>query len=584
MNLGERFLFNSIDNTLPEIRLGNIYKEDPTLQSYMQYYMSGDLSRVEPDLQRMGERSTSIYHQHGVQAELNPPKHVSHNVYGKRVDELVLHQGWKNMKGFSAEEGLISIPYTTNLRNARVYQAAKLYMFGANSGLYNCPLAMTDGAAYLVSQLKKHSPENMTPELDAAFKRLISREPSNFWTSGQWMTEKNGGSDVTKATQTVAIQGDNGRYKLYGYKWFSSATDADMTFALAKIVPNSVKDPTDVDLAAIKPSLFFVRVRRDCGALNNIEIVRLKDKLGTRQLPTAELILRGTDAQLIGRSGQGIKIISHMLNITRLHNSIAAVSGLRKITNVVFDYSHRRQAFGRLIKDHPLHKQMIYGLEMNTRGNLLFVLEVASLLDKTDKNSQTADDTTLLRLLTPVIKLFTAKEAIRWTGEGIEALGALGFLEDSHVPHILRDAYVLSIWEGTTNVLSHDFIRSVNDSSIAVLNSWILTKCRRMRELVSKRLSDILEILKNPPLIEINARNISMNYGLIIVLSLLDANHAFQGGKENAFVMNHWARRLEQEFTLEARPYDIKPDVLKKLVSHNFGKNKDHMNVERPKL
>lgn len=584
MDIGTQFLAQSLKITQPEIRLGNLYEDDPGLQAYLKHYLGEDLTAIEADLHSMGAKASSVYHQNGVQAELNPPQHIKYNVYGRRIDDLLLHEGWRNMKGFSAEEGLISIPYTLTLPKARVYQAAKLYMFGSNSGLFNCPLAMTDGAAFLISQMKRQNPGDVDQNLENAFRHLTSTKKDEFWTSGQWMTEKNGGSDVTQSTQTIALPSDNCRYKLFGYKWFSSATDADMTFALAKIIPPETSDTAKINLDKIKPSLFFVKVRNVCGALNNIEIIRLKNKLGTKQLPTAELVLNGTEAQLVGKPGQGIKVISHMLNITRLHNSIAAVSGLRKMTNIVFDYSHRRKAFGKMIKDHSLHNQIMYTLEMNTRGNLLFVLEVSSLLDEADKGTQTADSASLLRMLTPILKLFTAKEAIKWIGEGMEALGALGYMEDSHVPHILRDSYVLSIWEGTTNVLSLDFLRSVSPSSLKIFHSWILSKCSDKESLVERKLSKLVELFSKKDEIELNARNICMNYSLCIIVALLDSFKAATKLEHDRLVFKHWESRLENEFVFNSFSIRDKHDDYDKMIGKNFGKNNDSKGNERPKL
>ena len=154
------------------------------------------------------------------------------------------------------------------------------------------------------------------------------------------MTEKDGGSDVSGSTATNAFD-DGSKCKVYGYKWFSSATDADMTLSLARFP----KTEDEIENKKGKIAMLFMKVDTS----NNIEVVRLKDKFGTRQLPTAELILRGSEALRISDVGKGIKYISNMLNITRIHNAVASVSFMRRIIALVFDYSARRSAFGKKI-------------------------------------------------------------------------------------------------------------------------------------------------------------------------------------------------------------------------------------------
>merc|ERR1719189_1190000 len=181
-------------------------------------------------------------------------------------------------------------------------------LYAPASGLYSCPLAMTDGAASTLV-----SSDQTLPEVKKALSRLTSRDPKVFWTSGQWMTEKRGGSDVGGATDTIAIQEHGNFYKLYGYKWFSSATDSDMSLTLARLEGGA------------RLGMFYLKTRDEAGQLNNIQVMKLKNKLGTRQLPTAELLLDGVSAQLVGEAGRGVAAIANMLPITRLHNVAMSV-------------------------------------------------------------------------------------------------------------------------------------------------------------------------------------------------------------------------------------------------------------------
>ena len=204
-----------------------------------------------------------------------------------------------------------------------------------------------------------------------------------------------------------------------------------------------------------------------------MEVVRLKNKLGTRQLPTAELLLDGTVARLASAPGRGVASIAPMLTVTRLHNSLMAAGVMRRLLNVAKDYAGRRRAFGRPILDHALHAQTLARMEVETRAATLLVLEAARHLGTLDAAAAASDSSQvvneaerqkadlLLRILTPLAKLYTAKQSIACASECLESLGGQGYIEDTGYPGYLRDAQVLSIWEGTTNVLSLDVIRAM---------------------------------------------------------------------------------------------------------------------------
>ena len=150
-----------------------------------------------------------------------------------------------------------------------------------------------------------------------------------------------------------------------------------------------------------------------------------------------------------------------MLNITRLHNSVMAISGMRRVLALSRDFSNKRVAFGKKINELPLQIQVLGDLERRYRGNLLFVLNAGKLLGRIENGIASTSEKRIYRIMTPVMKLFTAKESVAFISEGLESFGAMGYMENSHIPVYLRDAQVLPIWEGTTNVLSLDLIRAI---------------------------------------------------------------------------------------------------------------------------
>jgi putative acyl-CoA dehydrogenase len=428
--------------------LGNQYTEDPALRGYLAWKLpAAVLASIEPSLARLGARTMVDILAAGDDAEAHPPRHVPYDAWGRRVDRIEVADGWRTLDRIAAEEGLIAIGYErAHGPWSRLDQFARLYLYAPSSATYSCPLAMTDGAARCLELYAD-------PALrDHALPHLTSRDPSRFWTSGQWMTERTGGSDVS-GTSTVA-RCEDGRYRLYGTKWFTSATTSQMALTLARIE------------GAPGLSLFYVELRDDAGALRGIRVLRLKDKLGTKALPTAELTLDGAPALLVGDPHRGVRSIATMLTLTRLHNACASVAGMRRAVNLARSYATARVAFGRALIDHPLHVETLAALEVECEAALHLVFFLVELLGKDECGEATDAERALLRLLTPVAKLFTAKQAIAVASEAIEAFGGAGYIEDTGLPRLLRDAQVLSIWEGTTNVLSLDVLRAIDHDGV----------------------------------------------------------------------------------------------------------------------
>jgi putative acyl-CoA dehydrogenase len=430
-------------------KLDNEFSDDVFLQDYLKTYFPADaLKEITPDLEQFGKRAANEFLEWARDAEINKPQLIQFDAWGRRVDEIKVSQGWLNLEKVAAEDGLVAIGYERKYEeHSRLYQFVKLYLYTASSAIYTCPLAMTDGAARLIELygddfLKEH-----------AYKGLTSRNPLNFKTSGQWMTERTGGSDVSRS-MTLATHEEKENYILNGHKWFTSAITANMAFTLA-----STEQPESGKRAPL--SLFYLPIRNEDGSLNGIEVEALKDKLGTRALPTAQLLLTGSKAKLVGEKGKGVKTIATLFNITRIYNTISAVSYMRRSYALSKSYSAQREAFGQKIEHHLLHKRALREMEIAYQSNTMLGLFLAQLLGKEDCNKATETEKSLLRLLTPVAKLYTAKNAIKYASELMEMHGGVGYLEDSGIPVILRDAQVLSIWEGTTNVLSLDMLRAI---------------------------------------------------------------------------------------------------------------------------
>ncbi|MHB1223766.1 MAG: acyl-CoA dehydrogenase family protein [Gemmatimonadaceae bacterium] len=427
--------------------LGNQYRDDDALRLALRWMLPPDvLADVAPGLDALGARAVGDIMAAGDEAEAMPPRHVPYDAWGNRVDRIDVADGWRRLERIAVEEGLVALAYErTHGPWSRVHQMARLYLYAPSSAIFSCPLAMSDGAA---RALELHGDETLRA---GPLGRLVARDPELSWTSGQWMTERAGGSDVSR-TETEARCVD-GTWRLHGTKWFTSATTSQMALTLAR--------PTGAEAGSRGLSLFLVVLRDGAGALRGIRVNRMKEKLGTRALPTAELELDGAPAALVGGEGNGVRKIASMFNITRIHNAINAAAMMRRAVALAGDYAARRVAFGRPIADHPLHAATLATLRAASAGALLLGLRVAELLGREECGVATDDELMLLRLLTPVAKLYTAKQAVAVTSEAVEAFGGAGYIEDTGMPRLLRDAQVLPIWEGTTNVLSLDLLRAM---------------------------------------------------------------------------------------------------------------------------
>ena len=431
--------------------LGNQYEDDRVLRTYLRRALpEGMLREVEPGLQRMGRRAGGALYDLQQADRLHEPRLTRWDAWGNRVDHIELSPLWQRAEHVAAEEGLVAIPYEqAHGRYSRIHQFALAHLFMPSTDVYGCPLAMTDGAARTL--LKAGSEELV----DQVVPHLTSRDPDVFWTSGQWMTELAGGSDVSRS-RTTARQDEDDTWRLYGRKWFTSAINAQVALALARPEGNA-EDSSGL-------ALFFVKLRDAEGRLQRLRVNRLKDKLGTRKLPTAELALDGTPAVPVGPLEHGTRQIAPLLNVTRAWNAGMAVSYMRRGLALARDYAGKRKAFGSVLAEKPLHVNTLAGLQAEYEGAFHLTFRLAELMGRAEADEASKQETALLRLLTPVAKLTTAKQAVAHASEVLEAFGGAGYVEDTGLPMLLRDAQVLPIWEGTTNVLSLDTLRALHNA------------------------------------------------------------------------------------------------------------------------
>ena len=538
--------------------LGNQYEDDRMLRSYLSRVCPTHVLReIEPSLIEMGRLAGSELYQMQLDDRLNEPTLTQWDAWGNRIDKIELTPLWLKAERIAAEHGVVATAYEQKHGSlSRVHQCALAYLFTPSTDIYSCPLAMTDGAARtLISSGNQLL-------IDRAVPHLITREPSKFWTAGQWMTELTGGSDVG-LSETVARKDETqaDKFYLFGRKWFTSAVSAQIALTLARPEGNP---PGGRGLA-----LFYVETRDEHGRLQNIEINRLKDKLGTRKVPTAELTLNGTPARLVHGTTDGVRNITPLLNITRLWNGISSVALMRRGLALAFDYAKKRVAFGARLSEKPLHIDTLLGLQAETEAAFHLAFLVAELNGKSEAGEISESDAQLLRALTPIMKLTTAKQAVMVASEVLESFGGAGYIEDTGLPVLLRDSQVLPIWEGTTNVLALDTFRALG----------IHTTGEDRLEVLLSQFKRWFESIRNPLLI--NAGQTAMSALEHASRWLLESNNLEAGARRFAITLG---RAVELALLVRHAQWseDHEGDGTATAAAHRFAQSGIDVMVDQP--
>lgn len=366
------------------------------------------------------------------------------------------------------------------------------YLYAPSSGLYSCPIAMTDGAASILSTRIEDLPP--AHPFHIAFQGLVS-EGDNHWTSGQWMTERAGGSDVqnseTWATHAPLPNTSNplplsdGEYLINGFKFFSSATDATVALLLAKTPSGKLS----TFLAPLRRKVIGEDgVQREIS--NGVRIHRLKNKLGTKELPTAELELKDMRAHLVGELDQGIATIAPLLNVTRIHTFVGSLAGWRRAISIMKSFAKARSTVGEPLWLIPMHLRLLADLEVKHRGGMSLAFFTIAVMGLTEDNATTPSElahlprpgkeaSVVFRTLTATAKAVISKMSIAGIQECQEAMGGVGYMDEADEPEfnisrILRNASVNSIWEGTTNVLASEMTRSLlKANNLETFGAWL---------------------------------------------------------------------------------------------------------------
>ncbi|WP_256391002.1 acyl-CoA dehydrogenase family protein [Natronoarchaeum rubrum] len=310
-----------------------------------------------------------------------------------------------------------------------------------------CPVSMTTGAAIVLDKFDDG-------DLEEYFEALTARGLDEHIEGAMFLTEEQGGSDVGANETRAERTDDDGVYELYGEKWFCSNIDAEGALALAR-TPDAPEGTEGL-------SLFLVPRTKPNGAVNDSHFRRLKDKLGTTSVPTGEIEFEGAEAYLVGEERKGFKYMAEMMNFERLTNATGAVGVMGRALLEAKVRAANREAFGSPIEEYPLMRRDLVDLSVDYEAAVAFSFEAARLYDEREHVGDDAAAYQLMRLFVPVAKYKTARMAVDTTSYAMEILGGNGYVREHTTERLLRDAQVLPIWEGPSNVLALDVLRALN--------------------------------------------------------------------------------------------------------------------------
>ena len=447
----------------------NRFRTDLTLRYALERHLPADIfAAASPALDRLGERAVVELPALADAAERTPPRHVAFDAWGNRVDRIEVDPAFDALVRIGQEEGLVATPYDGGYgAHGRVVQAGLANLFDPVSAVATCPLVMTDGAAWL---LRQHD-----PALWAMYGARLTARQGGI-TSGQWMTETEGGSDVGQ-TGTVARLHEDGTFGLHGTKWFTSAMSADIAMVLAR--------PDGAGPGSAGLSLFLLELRRPDGRWNGLCVRRLKEKMGTRALPTAELDLDGARAVPVAGLGRGVAKVASLLNIARVWAAYAGPAGTGHLLGLARDYARVRRVFGVPLAEQPMHRAWLARIAAEYEAMLALCFGTAAAVGRAEHGGNTQ----MARLLAPLTKLSCARQGIWGTSELIESFGGAGYVEDTGLPRIFRNAHVHAIWEGTTSVLSHDVMRALRSRDLGL--EWLDDIAHRLADITHPELACI---------------------------------------------------------------------------------------------
>ncbi|MFD7337247.1 acyl-CoA dehydrogenase family protein [Streptomyces violascens] len=494
---------HTVTNQAPPLVGYDVFTADRALAEAVERHTEPELvDEVREELAGLGKTAGSTQAQEwGVLANENPPKLRTHDRYGNRVDEVEFHPSWHRLLGKAVSAGLTD---AWGRPAGHVRRAAGFLVWTQAEGGHGCPVSMTHAAVPALRTdpaLAAEWEPRLTSHVYEEGLRPAAEKGGVLF--GMGMTEKQGGSDVrANTTSAVPLSGD-GEYVLTGHKWFCSAPMSDGFLVLAQ-APGGL-------------TCFLVpRVLAD-GTRNVFAIQRLKDKLGNRSNASSEVEFDGTWARRVGEEGRGVRTIIEMVAATRLDCVIGSAAIMRQAVAQAVHHASYRSAFGGLLVEKPLMRNVLADLALESEAATTLALRLAAAYD-----ADTEEERAFLRLAVPAAKYWVTKRCTPVAGEALECLGGNGYVEESGMPRLLREAPLNSIWEGSGNVQALDVLRALQREPQAI-NAFLqeVGRARGADHRLDAAIKDLLTELSDLDGIEARARRLVERMALVLQGSLL---------------------------------------------------------------
>ncbi|MFE7097697.1 acyl-CoA dehydrogenase family protein [Streptomyces erythrochromogenes] len=497
---------HTVSNQAPPLVGYDVYGGDRALTEGVERHLaSADpelLGEVREELTGLGRAAGSAQAQEwGAQANENPPKLRTHDRYGNRIDEVEFHPAWHRLLGHAVGAGLTD---AWGRPAGHLRRAAGFFLWSQAEAGHGCPVSMTHAAVPALRADPSIAAEwepRLTSHVYEEGLRPASQKAGVLF--GMGMTEKQGGSDVRANTTTAVPLDASGEYLLTGHKWFCSAPMCDGFLVLAQ-APGGL-------------TCFLVpRVLED-GTRNVFGIQRLKDKLGNRSNASSEVEFDGTWARRVGEEGRGVRTIIEMVAATRLDCVIGSAALMRQALTQAVHHAEHRSAFGALLIDQPLMRNVLADLALESEAATTLTLRLAAAYD-----AGTEQEKAFLRLAVPAAKYWVTKRCTPMVAEALECLGGNGYVEESGLPRLLRESPLNSIWEGSGNVQALDVLRALQREPQA-LNAFLqeVGLARGADHRLDSAIKDLLTDLADLEGIEARARRVVERMALVLQGSLL---------------------------------------------------------------
>ncbi|HLX18134.1 MAG TPA: acyl-CoA dehydrogenase family protein [Bradyrhizobium sp.] len=423
----------------------NFYRADPALTDLLRIHLPDALFRhIEPHLDRLGALAGGRLDECARLADRHVPVLHQRDRFGRDVQWIEYHPAYRELEraafgefgihAMSLRKGILGWPEKYPV----VAKHAFTFLFNQAEFGLGCPINVTDGCGKLLANFGSEALK--AKYLDG----LTQTDMSRLTQGGQFMTEKEGGSDVGMLTTRAMQEGDH--WRLFGEKWFCSNADAEIVMLLAR--------PEGAGPGTRGVGLFLMPRKLDGGSPNHYRIVRLKDKLGTRSMASGEIKLEGAIAYAVGRLDRGFVQMAEMVNSSRLSNGVKSTALMRRAYHDAMTVAANRMVFGSRVIDLPLARRQLMKIMLATEQALSMSFLTADALDRAEAGSQ--DAAALLRILTPTLKFRATRDARKVCGDALEMRGGIGYVEEFATARLLRDAHLGSIWEGTGNIVAID--------------------------------------------------------------------------------------------------------------------------------